>query len=410
MLSLKSKIEENIEALCRAAKGPVGVAVSGGSDSLALLYLANDWAVGTGRSLYVMTVDHGLRREAAQEASEVARQCAVLGWPHQTLNWTPPKGKTSQERARRARHALLADALRMAGGTHLLMGHTRDDQIETAVMRASRRGAGSVAGTAGMRTFSVSPVWPEGRSVFVARPCLEVSREALREELRARLIAWIDDPSNENEMFERVRVRKALARGADASTQHLDSAGAKRKVQDRALADWLNSDVIAHDDGLVSCGPGGLGANDLAEGLAWVIMAAAGTDTRADRTGRLALAGDILARPGKWRGRTLGGAWIGPRQGSIHIARDPGLVPDGDTRKNGIWDGRFDLSGVANASLQLLDADTMANTLRAISPMARPGWPIFAGVASGVQCLVPQRLRDIRSMLDYESLIAGAPR
>lgn len=407
MLSLKSTTEHTIEALCRAAKGPVGVAVSGGGDSLALLYMASDWARRTGRTLYGLTVDHGLRAGAAAEAREVGRHCKALGWPHMTLQWTPPQSGVSQAHSRRARHALLAGAMRKLSGTHLLMGHTLDDQIETGVMREARPGEGSVAGRAGMRALAVSPVWPEGRGVFVARPFLEVSREALREDLRARGLTWVDDPSNQNEMFERVRVRKALVADAVMLTEDMAAAKAKRCVQDSALVTWLDGHVLAREDGLIWCVPGELSVDALAEGLAWLIMVAAGSDRRADRTGRLALAEDILNTPGQWRARTLGGAWIGPRQGRIHIARDPGAVPGSDALEEGIWDGRFDLAGADIDPGLVLGENTMDDRLQAIPAMARPGWPVFVGQSSRVHCLVPQRLLDIRSMLDYESLMAG---
>ena len=122
------------DRLCGTASGPIGIAVSGGSDSLALLVLAHDWAARAGRDLMAFTVDHRLRPEAADEARHVAGICAHLGIGHQTLTWETPVSK--QALARRARHGLMAAALRARGGARLLLGHTSDDQCETFLMRA----------------------------------------------------------------------------------------------------------------------------------------------------------------------------------------------------------------------------------------------------------------------------------
>ena len=124
------------------------LAVSGGSDSLALLYLAHEWAKVTGRALVVLTVDHRLRPEAKQEAEMVATLCAKLGHTHRTLTWATPRA--SQAAARRARYVLLAQAARAQNARILMTGHTFDDVVETAMIRrrrgvrqcAQRRGSG----------------------------------------------------------------------------------------------------------------------------------------------------------------------------------------------------------------------------------------------------------------------------
>jgi len=165
-------------AACLPAGGPLGVAVSGGSDSMALLTLAEGWARVRRSGLLALTVDHGLRQGSAREAAAVAAHCRARGIDHRTLSWqagpatrTPARDRRAvQATARQARHALLAGALRAAGGKWLLMGHTGDDQIETFLMRA-RQGSGWY-GLGGMDPVSVSPAWPEGRGVFLVRPLL----------------------------------------------------------------------------------------------------------------------------------------------------------------------------------------------------------------------------------------------
>ncbi len=189
----------------------LGVAVSGGSDSLALLALATDYAAATGIPCFAVTVDHGLRPEAAGEARHVRRVCGELGVEHTILKWKRESdGPVSQNAARQARHGLMATWARRVGVKVLALGHTRDDRLETFLMRA-RQGSGW-HGLAGLMPNGCSPVWPEGRDLSLIRPLLAFGREELRDELRARCVGWIEDPSNEAGRFERVRMRRLLAR------------------------------------------------------------------------------------------------------------------------------------------------------------------------------------------------------
>jgi tRNA(Ile)-lysidine synthase len=192
-----------------------GVAVSGGSDSMALLVLAAEYAAAQGVSCFAVTVDHGLRPEAASEARHVRRVCGKLGVQHTILRWKREAKEAvgravSQDEARQARHRLMATWARRVGVKRLALGHTRDDRLETFLMRA-RQGSGW-HGLAGLMPNGCSPVWPEGRELSLVRPLLAFGREELRDELRARGIAWVEDPSNEASRFERVRMRRLLAR------------------------------------------------------------------------------------------------------------------------------------------------------------------------------------------------------
>src|SRR6185312_9081860 len=114
------------------------LAVSGGPDSIALMWLAARWrrALKQGPRLIAVTVDHGLRPEAAREARDVKRLAGTLELPHRTLRWTGTKPNTGlPAAARAARYRLLAKAARSSGATHILTAHTRDDQAETLLMR-----------------------------------------------------------------------------------------------------------------------------------------------------------------------------------------------------------------------------------------------------------------------------------
>src|SRR6476659_5583264 len=167
------------------------LAVSGGPDSLALMWLAARWrrALPRGPRLIAVTVDHGLRPEAAREARDVKRLAASLDLPHRTLRWTGAKPKTGlPAAAREARYRLLAQAASRSGATHILTAHTRDDQAETLLMRMLR-GSG-IAGLAAMARET------EREGVWLARPLLEISKSQLIATLIKAKIAFADDPTN----------------------------------------------------------------------------------------------------------------------------------------------------------------------------------------------------------------------
>lgn len=178
----------------------IGVAVSGGSDSLALLHAAVAWGVG----VEAVTVDHALRPEAAAEAAQVARICARLGVAHTTLRWEGWDGRGNlQDQARQNRYALIAGWARARGLPSVALGHTMDDQAETLLMRLGREAG--VEGLASMRLVF------EREGARFDRPFLFDRRADLRAYLEARGVAWVDDPSNEDDGFARVRARRALA-------------------------------------------------------------------------------------------------------------------------------------------------------------------------------------------------------
>jgi tRNA(Ile)-lysidine synthase len=181
------------------------LAVSGGPDSIALMWLAARWrrAMSRGPRLIAVTVDHGLRREAAREALDVKRLAKALDLPHRTLRWTGTKPKTGlPAAARAARYRLLAQAARAGGATHILTAHTRDDQAETLLMRMLR-GSG-IAGLAAMARES------ERDGVRLARPLLDVPKSQLVATLNKAKIAFADDPTNRDAAYTRPRLRALM--------------------------------------------------------------------------------------------------------------------------------------------------------------------------------------------------------
>jgi len=289
----------------------LGVAVSGGSDSLALLHVLHDWHAGGGPLPRAATVDHGLRPEAGEEAAQVARLCAGLGIGHDTLRWqgTAARGNLA-DAARRARYRLLAGWARRHGIADVAIGHTADDLAETFLMRLAR-GSG-LDGLAAMRDR-----WQEGGVTF-HRPLLALRREALRDLLRARGVAWADDPTNDDPAYARTRARAALAAMAplDIGTDTLAATAlrlrdaraalghcARRAAQD--IAREHGGDLLWRRDGFADL-PDEIARRLLVAGLAWLngrdypprgaAMAALLGAARAGR--RMTLQGCVLSASG----------------------------------------------------------------------------------------------------------------
>lgn len=191
------------------------LAVSGGPDSVALMWLAARWRRGLlhGPQLIAVTVDHGLRPEAAREARDVKQLARGLDLPHRTLRWTGSKPRTGlPAAAREARYRLLVQAARRHGATHILTAHTRDDQAETLLMRMLR-GSG-IAGLSAMARET------ERDGIVLTRPLLDVSKAQLIATLNKARVSFADDPSNRDPAFTRPRLRALMpmlaAEGGDA--------------------------------------------------------------------------------------------------------------------------------------------------------------------------------------------------
>ena len=219
------------------------VAVSGGSDSVALLLMANAWAIKNKVVLQAITIDHGLRPEAAVEAAFVASICAAIDVDHVTLAWEGAKPVLGiQNAARQSRYSLLDQYAKEIGSDIILTGHTLNDQAETIYMRLQRhRDESDGKGLSGMsrRTWLCG-----GTQIY--RPLLGVSRVTLRRVLNDFSQSWIEDPSNLDESFERVRVRKKLEAEAELTVKYLALAnlcGRFRRVAVRDCAGFLRANV-----------------------------------------------------------------------------------------------------------------------------------------------------------------------
>ncbi len=232
------------------------LAVSGGSDSTALLLLAVKQVktLSNPPKLTAITVDHALRAESAAEAKMAASLCARLGVPHIASRWDGEKPLTGiQEAARDARRALIAQAAGQTGADLVLTGHTLDDQRETVAMRA-RRGSGP--GLAGIAPASlVFDDAGDGTGVWFARPLLNITRQGLRDILDAEAVGWIDDPSNSNTGYERIAMRHRLAEMSAETIAGIDqnqkSASLKRRAEVAEAAQLLPAAALVVRPGLL---------------------------------------------------------------------------------------------------------------------------------------------------------------
>lgn len=204
----------------------LGLAVSGGPDSVALLLLA---AAALPGRVEAATVDHRLRPENAQEAEAVARLCGELGVPHTTLPVSLESGNVQSE-ARRARYAALAGWAEARELVAVATGHHADDQAETLIMRLNR--ASGVAGLAGVRPRGPIPGTPVG----LIRPLLEWRRSDLAAIVGEAGIEPAQDASNADDRFDRARLRKALAAADWLDVPAIAQSAAHLADADAALA------------------------------------------------------------------------------------------------------------------------------------------------------------------------------
>src|SRR5262245_16616697 len=196
-----------------------------------MMTLVAEWASsrpGAPR-LVVLTVDHGLRPESPVEAECVLRWAAALGLDGHCLRWDGSKPLSGiQAAARDARYRLMRQWCASRGFGPIVTAHTQDDQAETVIMRLSR-GSG-IEGLGAMPAESGAP-W------HVLRPFLSVPRTRLLASLAARGLPFIDDPSNRNRAFERVRPREVLGILAEAglSSRHIALTAARLRRANEAL-------------------------------------------------------------------------------------------------------------------------------------------------------------------------------
>ena len=345
--------------------GPIGVAVSGGGDSVALLYALSQWGK---RPLHVFCVDHGLNPQSPTWTQSVAQHAARLGATFTALEWTGEKPKTGlSAAARTARHALLADAARVNGIHVLCLAHTADDILEARHMQAEGSNVGAPV------EWAPSPAWPQGSGVFLFRPLLDVRRDTLREGLCRHAISWIDDPANSNLDSHRARARLAI------QDRQIETSGPVTQAYPADLFDLHPLGLIRLDAPVLASLP----KADALKVLAAAVVCAGG----GDKLPRSAELETVLSGLDNGKTMTLCGARVWRDGSQIDVVREAGDITRsgrgtlrvglGDER---MWDGRFSITAqmpvriTASRRTDLNDADQsslgyLLARLRAILPM-----------------------------------------
>lgn len=324
----------------------LAVAVSGGADSMALALLTA--AAFPGR-VHAFTVDHGLREESAGEAALVNAWLSKHDIPHTTLVWQGQKPATNiQAEARSARYRLLAEACAEIGATVLLTAHHKEDQAETVLLRLARG-----AGLPGLSAMKPVRRLNAGFDTLLVRPLLDVSREDLRGYLTAQNQPWIEDPSNQDQRFDRIKVRTLLADPplpgltVDSLVQTAEALGSAH----RALDAWAHEKVAQHmrwdNTGKIvlvarlqlAQWPQELARRVLLTGL----LAASGGTVPPRRADMLRLMADVVRD--EFKAATLAGVMLSADGPDLVMIREPRAISHvvklGFGSQTIIWDGRY---------------------------------------------------------------------
>jgi tRNA(Ile)-lysidine synthase len=375
----------------------LGLAVSGGPDSTALMLLVAQWKAPVKFS--VITVDHGLRPQSGEEARRVLKWARALGFAGHVLAWKEEKPKSAvQARAREARYRLMAQWCARHDADGVVTAHTLEDQAETLLMRLAR-GSG-IDGLCAMAADTVI------YGVRVLRPLLQVPRQRLRELLIARGQAFFDDPSNVNPAFERIRIRQAsgelaqlglkpealgltvrrLARARDALEEAADQA------QARLVA------FQAEGHAIVDLGPFQKAAEEIRLRLLARLLERIGGASQPPQLREIEELNQWL-EAGRGQGRTLGGCRVQRRSRSLIIGRESGRMEAKPVRirpgETLLWDDRFKirLDRGSRKSMEILPLGEAKDRAQVKRPKNLPDFvfrTLPALISNGEVALVPQ--------------------
>lgn len=373
----------------------LGLGLSGGGDSLALLHCLRRAFPDV--ELHALIVDHGLRPQSAQDCAFAAKAAREAGAHAAILKWDRPR--SGQAHARLARHRLLAEACAQREMSLLCLGHTLDDRVETLRIRDSRPGGPDRL--AGPRFTDPSPVWPEGAGLTLARPLMGFRRAQLRAYLRGLGQSWLDDPSNEDLAYERVRIRQdAWPAHSDeeqallARSDEAERARAARRAnafalirRGAALAGWggvkLDAPAFAAADPAVA-----------ALALETLVLAVSGqaAPPRPDQT-RALLQAVLSARPASGGGAVLTeDGWLGRDPGAVAGRADgaPGAPPLAlQPGERAVFDGRWDITAHRPLKVTALGRRQTCDAAAIAPAVLRPGLAALCDPKTGEILALP---------------------
>ena len=310
---------------------------------MALAHLIAAWAGSRRGTVTALTVDHRLRRESAAEAVSVSEWARAIGLRHETLTWY--HGDIThrvQERARTARYQLLGSWCLRAGVTNLLLAHHLEDQAETFLMRLA---AGS-----GIRGLGCMRVRTPTETVELVRPLLGVPKSRLRATLKLHGGDFLEDPSNQDERYARVRLRRLLGDPASALPAPAQLAGAARAfrnldaVADRAAAVRLRGAVLVSPLGFLAIDQAACAALPDLLALRCVAAAVQAVAGRCYPPRTTSLRRIVERIHSGTEGRfTLGGTILTLGEGQLLVTREPRAVSGSLPLRFpvSVWDHRF---------------------------------------------------------------------
>lgn len=359
---LLADLDTRLAELLPNSSAEFAIAFSGGGDSTALLHALRDHPQL--RCAYIL--DHNLRDNSDQEARQALKFAQDLGVKAQILTWENQAVHSAiQERARTARYGLIGAACRVAGIKYLLTAHHKDDQAETLMMRYEHKTGWR--GAAGMSEITYAPIWPEMALVTIIRPLLDVPRSQIMAYNTAHRLNWIEDPSNRNTDFERVRIRQDIAKTPDMADGLLAAQKELRQALNKERKDFktfVDNHVSIDENGIIRLYR--ICANEL---FYYLLRVASGEGRLINRT-KIARLTKIM-HTARFTSATLGGALIrrNPSEPGFLLCRD--LVAVTGRKDNNIaplplhmqfsttpqiWDGRFLFSGKSEFSLNSVHA------------------------------------------------------
>lgn len=370
---------------------PAAIAFSGGGDSTALLHACRD----NPSISHAFIIDHALRKGSAEEVAQAADYAKSLGYKVRTQRWSH-NGVTSaiQVKAREYRYAAMGEMCRNENLKHLLTAHTEDDQAETILMRLDRQTGWR--GLAGMAESAYGPLWPALAGVTLHRPWLDVSRDNIRTYNAAHNLTFIDDPSNENTDFTRVRVRQALKADGDLRDDLLVqqiSAQARLTQERHHLSDWLSKFAHISSQGFVE-----LSAVPPPEYMLHILNVVSGQGGPIDSAKRTRLCREM--EKADFNAATLAGAWVVKKTRSnghafVCLRDKVSVIGRRDVEEitpvalkaeaATVWDGRFFCTAKidniriepAQGHLQNLRQFVEFKAIFDLTPEVRPSLPIF---------------------------------